>query len=219
MILILLGPPGVGKGTQAKLLAKKFHIPHLSTGDILRAAVAARSTLGKKANEYLQHGTLVPDDVMIEVIAEELSQPLYKKGFILDGFPRTLAQAEALETLFQRLNVKLDAVLTLEAEEAELIRRLSRRRMCRNCHSIFNLDLDKLSDTAVCPRCKSKLYLREDDREETIRNRLKVYRRMTAPLRDFYAKRQLLITINGVGAVQKILDDIVFHITKYNEKE
>ncbi len=218
MIIILLGPPGVGKGTQAKLLAKKLHIPHVSTGDILRAAVEAESALGKKADDYLQRGDLVPDDIMAGVVGEELARPKYKGGFILDGFPRTIAQAEALEALFHRLNLTLDAVLSFESGEVELIRRLSRRRMCRNCHSIFNLDLDEVKDPNVCPRCGGELYQREDDKEETIRKRLKVYHSLTAPLKDFYAKRRVLVPVNGVGEIQNIFENILALLAKCNEK-
>jgi adenylate kinase len=209
MILILLGPPGVGKGTQAKLLAKNFDIPHVSTGDILRAAVSSGSPLGKKANDYLQKGELVPDDIMIGVVGEELARPMYERGFILDGFPRTIAQAEALEAIFRRMNVKLDAVLSIEADENELALRLSRRRMCRNCRSIFNLETDKLANPIVCPRCGGELYQRDDDKEETIRNRLEVHRRLTSPLRDYYVKKNLLIPVKGVGEIEKIHKNIL----------
>lgn len=219
MILILMGPPGGGKGTQAKLLAKKFHIPHVSTGDILRAAVASGSALGEKADSYLQNGDLVPDDIMAEVVTEELARPPYSRGFILDGFPRTIAQAEALEKLLPRMNARVDAVLNLEADEVEIIRRLSRRRMCRNCHSIFNLDLDNVPNPAICPRCGGELYQREDDEEETIRHRMKVYNEVTAPLKNFYAKRRLLYTVNGVGEVEEIFNYILSLVNKYDGKK
>jgi len=209
MILILLGPPGVGKGTQAKLLAKEFDIPHISTGDILRAAVSSGSPLGKRADDYLRRGELVPDDVMIGVVGEELNRPIYKRGFILDGFPRTIAQAEALDEIFRRMNVTLNAVLDLEGDEKELILRLSSRRVCRNCHSIFNLETDKITNPNVCPRCGGELYQRDDDKEETIRNRLEVYRRLTAPLRDYYVKKNLLIAVDGVGEINNIHRNIV----------
>jgi len=204
MILILLGPPGVGKGTQAKLLAKEFGVPHLSTGDILRAAVSSGSPLGKRADDYLQRGELVPDDIMIGVVGEELNRSMYESGFILDGFPRTIAQAEALGAIFQRMNVTLDAVISFEGNEAELVRRLSRRRMCRNCHSIFNLEIDRIPNPGVCPRCGGELYQREDDKEETIRNRLEVHQRLTSPLRDYYVRRKLLIPVQGVGEIEGI---------------
>ena len=218
MILILLGPPGVGKGTQAKLLANRFHIPHVSTGDILRAAVASKSPLGEKADGYLRKGEFVPDETMVDVVAEELKQPKYKRGFILDGFPRTIAQAEALEALFERLHASLDAVLSFEATEEELIRRLSRRRMCRSCHSIFNLDLDAIADPAVCPRCGGELYQRDDDKEETIKNRFRVHEQLTAPLKEFYAKKKALVPVNGVGQIQNIYKNILAILEKCRDK-
>jgi adenylate kinase len=219
MILILLGPPGVGKGTQAKLLGKKFDIPHVSTGDMLRAAVSSGSPIGKKADAYLERGELVPDDIMIAVVNEELRLPMYKPGFILDGFPRTIAQAEALEAIFRRMNVTLDAVLSFEGDEAELIHRLSRRRICRKCHTIFNLEIDRIATPNVCPRCGGELYQRDDDREETIRNRLEVHRRLTSPLRDYYVRRNLLIPVEGVGEIEGIHKNILSLLANRHEKK
>jgi adenylate kinase len=218
MVLIFLGPPGVGKGTQATLLAERFGIPHVSTGEILRSAVSSGSALGKKAADFLQRGDLVPDDIMVNVVGEELIKPKYSSGFILDGFPRTIAQAMALDELFRRLDISIDAVLSLEAEEKELIRRLSRRRMCRNCGAIFNLDLDEVSDPAVCPLCGGELYQRDDDKEETIKNRFKVHRLVTEPLRDYYSRRGLLIPIDGVGEIHSIFEGIVARLSKQNAK-
>ena len=218
MILILLGPPGVGKGTQAKLLAKEFDVPHLSTGDILRSAVSSGSPLGKRADDYLQRGELVPDDIMIGVVGEELGRPIYNRGFILDGFPRTMAQAEALETIFRRMNVTLDAVLSIEADETELALRLSRRRMCRDCRSIFNLETDTITNPNVCPRCGGELYQRDDDKEETIRNRLAVHQRLTSPLRDYYVKRNLLIPVEGAGEIESIHKEILSLLANRHEK-
>jgi adenylate kinase len=218
MILILLGPPGVGKGTQAKLLSERFHIPHVSTGDILRATVVAGTSLGKKASEYLSRGDLVPDDVMVGIVGEELAQPKYKNGFVLDGFPRTIKQAEALEMIFHGINRKIDGVLYFEADDAELMRRLSRRRMCRQCHSIFSLDLDEVQNPSVCPRCGGELYQRDDDREETVRRRLEVFKQSTAPLKDFYSERRLLRRINAIGDVQVVFGEILSAISAHHGK-
>ena len=219
MIMILLGPPGIGKGTQAKLLAKKFGIPHVSTGDILRDAVSSGSQLGKETDDYLQKGELVPDDVMIGVVGEVLTGPPYKRGFILDGFPRTIAQAEALEVILKRNDSTLDAVLSFEGNKADLVRRLTRRRLCRNCHSIFNLDTDKIQNPGVCPRCGGELYQREDDKEQTVRNRLRVYERLTSPLREYYAKRKLLINVHGAGEIESIHKKILALLANSNEKK
>jgi adenylate kinase len=152
-------------------------------------------------------------------VGEELGRSMYSRGFILDGFPRTIAQAEALEAIFNRMSVRLNAVLSFQANEAELVRRLSRRRVCRNCHSIFNLEIDKIPDPEACPRCGGELYQRDDDKEETIRNRLEVHQRLTAPLQDYYAKRELLISVYGMGEVESIHQNILALLANCHEKE
>lgn len=209
MRLILFGPPGAGKGTQAKLLSEKFKVPHLSTGDILRAAAAAGTPLGKQAKTFTDKGQLVPDIIMIGIIGEELELATYKNGFIMDGYPRTVAQAEALTKLFDQLHLKLDKVINLEVDEAELIKRLSKRRTCRNCRSVFNLATDKLPSSEKCPKCGGELYQREDDKEETIKIRMKVYNESTAPLKAYYQKKNLLVSIKATGDFGEIHKRIV----------
>jgi adenylate kinase len=202
--LIFLGPPGAGKGTQARELAREWGVPQVATGEMLRDAVAAGTPLGREAKRIMESGGLVPDDVMIGLIAERLRQPAAAGGFILDGFPRTIAQAEALERLLQDLGHSLDAVLYFEVAEPELVRRLTGRRLCRQCQTAFHLVSAPPRRPGVCDRCGGELYQREDDREATVRNRLEVYRRQTEPLLDYYRQRNQLVTVSGEGSVDAI---------------
>ncbi|MEP0821459.1 MAG: adenylate kinase [Ignavibacterium sp.] len=211
MRIILFGPPGVGKGTQAKLLAEEFAIPHISTGDLLRAAVKNKTPLGIKAQEYMSAGNLVPDEIMIGLIEEVLSSKKASKGFILDGFPRTVAQAKALDALFERMDIALDRVISLRVEHDEVIRRLAARRMCRQCGRIYNLhQLD--DETTKCQDCGGELYQREDDKPETSRHRLEVYLKETKPLKDFYRRSGRFTQIDGmkdIPVVHKALLDLL----------
>ncbi|CUS98416.1 adenylate kinase [Candidatus Chrysopegis kryptomonas] len=209
MRLILFGPPGVGKGTQAQILSEKFNIPHISTGDMLREAVKNQTELGLKAKSYMDKGELVPDDVMIGIIKEVLSSEKCKDGFILDGFPRTIAQAEALDKIFNELNIKLDFVISIEVNDEEIIKRLTNRRVCRNCGAVFNLLIDRIPNDNKCPRCGGELYQRSDDNPEVIKNRLKVYRESTQIVLDYYAKKGILKTINGIGEISQITKKIL----------
>ncbi len=204
MRLILFGPPGVGKGTQAKLLSAKCRIPHISTGDMLREAVAAGTDLGKKAQSIMDAGHLVPDDVMIGIIREVLGSEKCRNGFILDGFPRTLPQAEALTGLLAGLHLTLNAVVNMSIADDEVVRRLSRRLSCRNCGRVYNLGVDKLTRETPCPHCGGELYQRDDDKPETVRKRLKVYAESTAPVKDYYEGRGLLRNVNGTGSVESV---------------
>ena len=203
MILILFGPPGVGKGTQAKILSSQMKIAHIATGDILREAVSRATEMGKKAKAFMDRGELVPDDVVIGIIQDRLKEDDARSGFILDGFPRTLPQAEALDRVFQKAGIKVDHVISMEVDEGLLVKRLTSRRVCRNCGSIFNLLIDQLNDS-VCPRCGGELYQRDDDREETIARRFEVYQKQTKPVKDFYRNKNMLVEINGLGEIEEI---------------
>lgn len=204
MRFILFGPPGVGKGTQAKLLSATFHVPHISTGDMLREAVAAQTELGKKAKVVMDAGQLVSDDVMIGIVREVLASPRCAKGFILDGFPRTVPQAEALAAALAELHIGLSCVIDMEIDEAEVVRRLGSRLTCRSCGRIYNVAIDRLPDRGVCPNCGGVLFQRDDDKPETVKQRLRVYRDATAPVRNFYKRSGLLKHVNGMGSVEEV---------------
>jgi adenylate kinase len=202
--LIFLGPPGAGKGTQARDLAGEWRVPQIATGEMLREAVAAGTPLGREAKRIMDTGALVPDDVMIGLIADRLRQADAGAGFILDGFPRTIAQAEALDRLLKDLGQVLDRVVYFEVAEPELVRRLTGRRLCRRCQTAFHVVSAPPRQPGVCDRCGGELYQREDDSEATVRNRLQVYARQTAPLLDYYRHRNLLTSVSGEGAIATI---------------
>ena len=203
-----LGPPGAGKGTQARDLAREWGVLHLATGDVLREAVAAGTALGVEAKRYMDRGALVPDDVIIGLVGERLGGRDATTGFILDGFPRTIAQAEALARLLKDHGQTLDAVVYFDVSEPELLRRLTGRRVCRACGHTYHQTSSPPKREGVCDACGGELYQREDDREATVRNRLEVYRRQTAPLLEYYRQRNLLATVSGEGPVAAIRDAI-----------
>jgi adenylate kinase len=202
--LVFLGPPGAGKGTQAQVLAGEWSVPHIATGDMLREAVATDTPLGREAKTYMDRGELVPDDVIVRLIGERLGRPDAARGFILDGFPRTITQAEALGKLLKDLGQELDGVVYFDVSEAELLRRLTGRRVCGQCGATFHLVSAPPPRPGVCGRCEGELYQRADDSEETVRNRLGVYARQTAPLLDYYRGRGLLFPLAGEGAIEEI---------------
>ena len=207
--LILLGSPGAGKGSQAKSLAEKYAIPQISTGDILRVAVRDKTDLGVKAKSYMDKGALVSDELVVDIVAERLKNDDCKTGFILDGFPRNIPQAEAVEKMLGELGKKIDRVINIEVSRKEIIKRLSGRRVCRKCgegyHIIFNPPLED----KVCDKCRGELYQRDDDKEDTIEARLKVYEEQAALLIDFYKKKGALRVINGIGGFKEITEKIV----------
>jgi len=203
-----LGPPGAGKGTQARELAQEWRVPHLATGDMLREAVAAGTPLGREAKGYMDQGALVPDDVIIRMMGERLGKADAGRGFILDGFPRTIAQAEALAKLLKDLGQSLDTVVYFEVSEPELLRRLTGRRVCRACGHSYHMTSNPPKRAGVCDECGGELYQRDDDAETTVRKRLDVYQRQTAPLLDYYRQRSLLATVSGEGPLATIRDAI-----------
>ncbi len=202
--LILLGPPGVGKGTQAELVVQRLAVPHISTGDMLREARAAGTELGQLAGQYMDAGELVPDEVIVRVALERLQADDCAEGFLLDGFPRTLPQAEALEQALGQIGQEVTAAIDLEADREEIVARLSERRVCRDCQRIFSLRRGEIKEGDRCPECGGELYQRRDDQPEVIRERLRVYEELTAPLIAFYRARGKLLTIRSNGPPDEV---------------
>jgi adenylate kinase len=208
MRIILLGPPGSGKGTQASALEARESIPHIASGDLLRANVRDHTELGRRAKPYMDRGELVPDDLILDMMAERLSEPDARQGYVLDGFPRTVAQAEALAERLEQLGAQLDAVVYLNVPEAEILRRLSGRRTCPSCNAIYHVDTMPPRRAGVCDKCGAALIQRDDERPEVVRNRLEVYADQTHPLLDYYRQRGLLREIDGMIGVENILREI-----------
>jgi len=208
MRLLLFGPPGVGKGTQAQLLSEEYGIPHISTGDMLRAAIATKSDLGVRAKAVMDTGHLVPDDIIIGIVREVLAGPEVRKGFILDGFPRTLPQAEALSGIFASFGIRNYRVVELEVDDEEVIRRLSQRLVCQNDGKVYSIEVDGVSADAPCPDCGGKLFQRDDDKEETVRNRLKVYHTTTAPVIHYYEGVGAIVKVDGSGSIDVVNREI-----------
>ncbi len=207
--VVLLGAPGAGKGTQAKMLIEKFKIPQISTGDILRKAVADGTPLGKEAKVIMDQGGLVSDKIVLGLVEERLKQPDCKEGFILDGFPRNTAQAEALDKLLAGVNMPLTVALTVDVEKGELMKRLTGRRTCKSCQQMYNIYFTPPKKEGVCDKCSGALFQRDDDKEETIKKRLEVYDSQTAPLIDYYGKKGIMKTVMGVGSISDIFTKVV----------
>ncbi|MDI6800054.1 MAG: adenylate kinase [Actinomycetota bacterium] len=209
MNLILIGAPGAGKGTQAKFIAREFAIPHISTGDMLRGAVKNRTELGKKAKEYMDKGELLPDELVVGIVKDRLMEDDAKEGFILDGFPRTVAQADALKAALGQAGKAVEVALNFEVKDEELVKRLTGRRSCRSCGAVFHTVFHPSKAEGVCDGCGGELYQRDDDKLETVKNRLSVYKEQTAPLIDYYQKEGLLHTIDGEKPAEEVEADII----------
>lgn len=202
--MILLGPPGAGKGTQAEKLSEAYGIPHISTGDMFREAVAEGTALGLQAKGFMESGQLVPDEVTIGIVRERLHRSDCRKGFLLDGFPRTVPQAEALDEILSELSEKLDAVINIEASEDKIVRRLSQRRVCGDCGTIYHMETKPPTPDGRCKVCGGEIYQRADDSEETVRKRLEVYRLQTEPLIRYYEKKGLLKRVSGDNDIETV---------------
>lgn len=209
MRIVMLGAPGAGKGTQAKNIAKEYDIPNISTGQMFRDAIKQGTEMGKKANEYMEKGLLVPDDIVVGLVKERLSQDDVKKGFILDGFPRNIAQAESLEDILKEIGFSLDAVVNIVVARDELIERFSGRRVCKACGATFHIKYNPPKKEDVCDNCQGELIVRADDQIDTVKERLKVYEEQTAALIDYYDKKDLLVNVDGANDIDKVSQDMI----------
>ncbi len=217
MRLVFLGPPGSGKGTQARMVSESMNIPQISTGDILREAVARRTDLGKKARSYMDAGQLVPDDIMLALIEKRVDGTDCTGGYILDGFPRTLAQAMGLDEILTQRGETIDLAILIEVADETVVRRLTRRRICPACHALYNLDTDRPKRDNLCDRCGVELVLRSDDEEKTVRTRLNVYRNDTLPLADYYDSKGILRKVDGEGSVDEVFASIMGILTEVRQ--
>jgi len=209
MKLILLGPPGGGKGTQAKFLVYKYSIPQISTGDMLRANVRDQTALGIEAQNFMNEGRLVPDEVILGMMDSRLQKEDCKNGYILDGFPRTIPQAEGLDKLLDKIGHKLNYAIVLDVEQEAIVNRLSSRRSCRGCGRVYNLIFDPPENENKCGTCDDELYQREDDKTETIKNRLKIYNEQTAPLIEFYSAKNLTQHVDASGDIHQVKANLI----------
>ena len=215
MRLVLVGPPGAGKGTQAEFIAEHFGIPKISTGDIFRANVSGGTNLGTLAKRYMDAGDLVPDEVTNAMVRDRLAEDDAADGFLLDGFPRNVQQAEKLDEILDGIGMKLTVVLDLDVDHDEVVRRLSGRRTCKNCGHVWHLEFDPPSRAGICDKCDGELYQRDDDRPETVRHRLEVYAEQTEPLIAFYGKRNQLVAIDALGPVEDVTERAIAALTPF----
>jgi adenylate kinase len=213
--IVLVGPPGAGKGTQAQFIASHLSIPKISTGDIFRANVSGNTPLGQKAKEYMDRGDLVPDEVTIAMVRDRLAEDDAQEGFLLDGFPRNVPQAETLKKILSEMDRKLDLVLELVVDDDEVVRRLSGRRTCRKCGRIWHVAFDPPTKDGLCDVCGGELFQRDDDREETIRHRLEVYQEQTAPLASFYADEGILVGLDATGPVEEVTERALVALRRF----
>jgi len=207
--LILLGPPGAGKGTQASAIVEKYNIPHISTGDIFRANIKEKTELGKQVEEYLNKGLLVPDELVVSIVKDRISKEDCKNGFLLDGFPRTVAQAEALDEELKNMSLTIDKVINIQADKDLLIERIIGRRICRDCGATYHIKFSPTKKEGICDKCGGELYQREDDKLETVEKRIEVYTEQTKPLIDYYAKKGLLLNVDGTKDKKEVFEYIV----------
>lgn len=214
MKLLIMGPPGAGKGTQAEVLVKELKITHISTGDMFRAAIKEGTDMGKKAKEYMDKGALVPDEVVVGMVRDRLSKPDCATGFLLDGFPRTLDQAKALDATLKEMNIKLDGVVNIAVPREKLMDRLTGRRVCRGCGASYHVLFNQPKVEGQCNSCGGELYQRSDDNEEAVGNRLDVYEAQTQPLIDYYKEQGLLLNVNGDQEINKVLEEILANLKK-----
>jgi len=213
--IVLLGPPGAGKGTQAQFIASHLSIPKISTGDIFRVNVSQGTELGREAKAYMDRGDLVPDSVTIAMVRDRLAEGDTRDGFLLDGFPRTLTQAKALDEMLDDMRGKLDVVLELVVDDDEVVRRLSGRRTCRVCGRVWHADFDPPTREGTCDQCGGDLFQRDDDREETVRHRLEVYAEQTSPLIDFYADKSILVGLDATGPVEDVTERAINALMRF----
>ena len=215
MIIIMLGAPATGKGSVAELLSMEYNIPAISSGDIFRKNISEKTELGLKADEYIKRGELVPDDITVSMIESRLAEDDTKNGMILDGFPRTVKQAEDLDKMLKNSNSKIDIVINLESPEDEIIKRIANRRICSKCKAIYNTVLNPSKVDGICDKCGSKLYQREDDTEERAKNRLKIYEKQTAPLTEYYKDSGVLYTTTVSEKINRLKHEVAKDVIEY----
>lgn len=208
MVIVMLGAPGAGKGTQADLICAEYNIPHISTGDIFRANIKNGTELGKRAKAYMDKGELVPDELTVEILLDRVSQDDCREGYVLDGFPRTIPQAEVLDDALGKLSAKVDHAINVDVPDDAIVARMSGRRSCPDCGTVYHIVYNKPAKEGTCDKCGASLVQRADDAEETVRNRLKVYHDQTAPLIDFYEKKGALKTVDGTQDMKQVTDNI-----------